>query len=51
MKKIYILLTMVFSLCSTSAQIITFNGCHGLFNDQNFIFNNTATDGNGKKST
>lgn len=49
MKKIYILLVMVFSLGTTSAQIITFNGCHGLFNDQNFIFNNTATDGNGKK--
>lgn len=28
---------------------ITFNGCHGLLDDQNFVFNNTGTDAQNKK--
>lgn len=28
---------------------ITFNGCHNLFEDQNFVFNNTGTDAFNKK--
>lgn len=42
MKYLY-LLCLVFS-SSASAQTITFNGCHNLFDDQNFIFNKTGVD-------
>lgn len=49
MKKLYFIITVGFALGMTSAQTITFNGCHNLFDDQNFVFNNTGTDGNGKK--
>ena len=49
MKKLYFIITAVFVMSTISAQTITFNGCHNLFEDQNYIFNNTGTDGNGKK--
>lgn len=39
----------MFAVNTIDAQTITFNGCHNLFDDQNFVFNNTSTDGNGKK--
>lgn len=42
MKYLY-LLCLVFA-GSASAQTITFNGCHNLFDDQNFLFNKTGTD-------
>ncbi|AZB23780.1 MULTISPECIES: T9SS type A sorting domain-containing protein [Chryseobacterium] len=42
MKFLY-LLCLVFA-GSASAQTITFNGCHNLFDDQNFIFNKTGVD-------
>lgn len=42
MKYLY-LLCLVFA-GSASAQTITFNGCHNLFENQNFIFNKTGTD-------
>jgi hypothetical protein len=47
MKKIatFCLLVM-FSL--VNAQTITFNGCHTLFDNQNYIFNQTGTDGTGR---
>lgn len=38
------LLTFTFNL---NAQI-TFNGCHGLFADQNYIFSNVGTDATGR---
>lgn len=34
---------------SAFAQTITFNGCHNLFDDQNFVFNSSITDSYGKK--
>lgn len=34
---------------SAFAQTITFNGCHNLFDDQDFIFNSSTTDAHGKK--
>lgn len=37
---------MMFSLIN--AQTITFNGCHPLFDNQNYIFNQTGTDGTGR---
>jgi len=49
MKKLYFILSAVFAMTTFSAQTITFNGCHNLFDDQNFVFNNTSTDVNGKK--
>ncbi|WP_336965480.1 T9SS type A sorting domain-containing protein [Chryseobacterium contaminans] len=42
MKYLY-LLCLVFT-GSASAQTITFNGCHNLFENQNFIFNKTGVD-------
>jgi len=49
MKNLYIIFTVMFAVNTIDAQTITFNGCHNLFDDQNFVFNNTGTDGNGKK--
>ena len=49
MKKLYIIFTVMFAVNTIDAQTITFNGCHNLFDDQNFVFNNTGTYGNGKK--
>ncbi|AZA78246.1 T9SS C-terminal target domain-containing protein [Chryseobacterium sp. G0186] len=46
MKYLY-LLCLVF-VSSASAQTITFNGCHNLFDNQNFVFNKTGTDSNSK---
>jgi len=37
----------MFSL--VNAQTITFNGCHPLFDNQNYIFSQTGTDGTGRK--
>lgn len=48
MKKIYIFLSIVLAVNTVFAQIITFNGCHNLFDDQDFVFNKTGTDANGK---
>ncbi len=42
MKYLY-LLCLVFA-GSASGQTITFNGCHNLFDNQNFVFNKTGTD-------
>ncbi|WET47651.1 T9SS type A sorting domain-containing protein [Chryseobacterium indologenes] len=42
MKFLYLLCLVLAG--SASAQTITFNGCHNLFDDQNFIFNKTAVD-------
>lgn len=39
-------LVMLFSLIN--AQTITFNGCLSLFDNQNYIFNQTGTDGTGR---
>jgi len=35
-------------LSLANAQTITFNGCHALFDNQNYIFNQTGTDGTGR---
>lgn len=42
MKLLYLLCLVLAS--SASAQTITFNGCHNLFEDQNFTFNKTGVD-------
>ena len=39
-------LFMIFSF--VNAQTITFNGCHSLFENQNYIFNLTGTDATGR---
>jgi len=47
MKRLYtLLLLMFFSLIN--AQTITFNGCHELFANQNYIFNPAGTDVTGR---
>lgn len=46
MKYLY-LICLVFA-GSASAQTITFNGCHALFENQNFVFNKTGIDSNSK---
>lgn len=47
MKRLYtLLLLMFFSLIN--AQTITFNGCHPMFEPQNFIFNPDGTDVTGR---
>lgn len=42
MKILYLLIIAFGS--SMAAQTITFNGCHNLFDDQNFVFNKTGVD-------
>ncbi|MBP2617116.1 T9SS type A sorting domain-containing protein [Chryseobacterium jejuense] len=42
MKFLYLLCLVL--VCSASAQTITFNGCHNLFEDQNFTFNKIGVD-------
>ncbi|MCS4303801.1 T9SS type A sorting domain-containing protein [Chryseobacterium sp. BIGb0232] len=42
MKYLYLLCLVLAG--SASAQTITFNGCHNLFENQNFIFNKTGVD-------
>ena len=49
MKKLYLLFMVTLAANTVSAQSITFNGCHNLFENQNYVFSNTGTDGNGKK--
>lgn len=51
MKKLYFILSAMFAMSTFSAQTITFNGCHNLFDDQNFVFNNTGTYGFGRRFT
>lgn len=46
MKTLYLLAIAIGS--SVAAQTITFNGCHNLFDDQNFIFTKTGVDSNSK---
>ena len=47
MKKLFTLcLLMLFSL--VNAQTITFNGCYNLFDNQNYIYNQTGTDVTGR---
>ncbi|MCJ7933601.1 MAG: T9SS type A sorting domain-containing protein [Chryseobacterium sp.] len=45
--KLFYLLCLIFG-SSAFAQTITFNGCHNLFDDQNFVFNKTGVDANNK---
>lgn len=48
MKKLLLLLS-VLGLCVTvKAQTITFNGCHPMFDNQNFVFNLETTDASGR---
>lgn len=47
MKKIYTLL-MLMTVTLISAQSITFNGCHPLFDNQNFVFVQSGVDGTGR---
>lgn len=44
----YLYLLCLAFVGSATAQTITFNGCHNLFDNQNFIFNKTGTDSNSK---
>lgn len=46
MKTLYLLAIVIGS--SLAAQTITFNGCHNLFDNQNFIFTKTGVDANNK---
>nr|WP_315025730.1 T9SS type A sorting domain-containing protein [uncultured Chryseobacterium sp.] len=46
MKSLYLLCLVLGS--SAFSQTITFNGCHNLFDNQNFVFNKTGIDGNNK---
>lgn len=46
MKILYLLAIVLGS--SVAAQTITFNGCHNLFDNQNFIFTKTGVDANSK---
>ncbi|MBN2236651.1 MAG: hypothetical protein JW729_03775, partial [Bacteroidales bacterium] len=49
MKKIYsIFILLLFISLNGFSQTITFNGCHDLFNDQDYIFNNVGTDATGR---
>ncbi|PWN69836.1 T9SS C-terminal target domain-containing protein [Chryseobacterium phosphatilyticum] len=45
--KLFYLLSLIFG-SSVFGQTITFNGCHNLFDNQNFIFNKTGVDANNK---
>lgn len=47
MKRLYTLLLLMF-FALINAQTITFNGCHELFANQNFIFNPDGTDVTGR---
>ncbi len=47
MKKIFLLLAVVVSF-TVKAQTITFNGCHALFENQDYIFNKETTDVSGR---
>lgn len=49
MKKLYISIGLVMSCLALSQNTITFNGCHNLFEDQNFTFSQTGTDTFNKK--
>lgn len=49
MKTFYLLLTIGLGINAASAQNITFNGCHNLFDDQNYVLINTGTDTFNKK--
>lgn len=46
MRTLYLLALALGS--SMAAQTITFNGCHNLFDNQNFVFTKTSVDSNGK---
>ncbi|MCT2562271.1 T9SS type A sorting domain-containing protein [Chryseobacterium herbae] len=46
MKTLYLLAIALGS--SVAAQTITFNGCHNLFDNQNFVFTKTGVDANNK---
>ncbi|MCG9794193.1 T9SS type A sorting domain-containing protein [Flavobacterium algicola] len=47
LKKIIFSIVML-SFAMMQSQTITFNGCHNLFDDQNFIFNYAGTDETGR---
>jgi len=47
MKKIFLVLAVIVSF-TVKAQTITFNGCHALFENQNYIFNLETTDASGR---
>lgn len=48
MKKLYSIFALSLMLINTNAQTINFNGCHNLFDDNNYIFTKTETDAQGK---
>src|SRR5688572_23378108 len=47
MKKLVLLLSVIASLAG-NAQTVTFNGCHALFENQNYIFDLETTDVSGR---
>lgn len=47
MKKVFLVLLVIVSFTG-QAQTITFNGCHALFENQNYIFNKETTDVSGR---
>lgn len=47
MKKVFLVLLVIVSF-TVQAQTITFNGCHVLFENQNYIFNKETTDASGR---
>lgn len=47
MKKVFLVLLVIVSF-TVKAQTITFNGCHALFENQNYIFNKETTDVSGR---
>lgn len=47
MKKVFLVLLVIVSF-TVKAQTITFNGCHALFENQDYIFNKETTDVSGR---
>lgn len=47
MKKIVLFLSVIVSF-AVKAQTITFNGCHSLFENQDYVFNMESTDASGR---
>lgn len=47
MKKLFLLLSVIASF-TVNAQTVTFNGCHALFENQDYVFNMETTDASGR---
>lgn len=47
MKKLFLLLSVIVSF-TVKAQTVTFNGCHTLFDNQDYVFNMETTDASGR---